>query len=180
MNRIRLCSLAILPLALVACGGGDDGAEVGTDTLAVDTTAMTAPAVSGDSAMPGATGVAAAVMMNAVGSSGLTGQVQFMEHGEGQTMVTVALTGQGDGARSGHVHQGTCDNPGQVVAPLEDVTLAGGTGLSTSTIPLAYTDVMNGEHIVAFHTGAGDNPGAPAVCGQISAQQTGGSTAGTM
>jgi hypothetical protein len=45
---------------------------------------------------------------------------------------------------------------------------------------VAYADVVNGQHIVAYHTGAGDNPGAPAVCGQIPAQQTGGSTGQAM
>ncbi|HEU0301154.1 MAG TPA: hypothetical protein VFR37_16940 [Longimicrobium sp.] len=183
MKRFRMCALAVLPLALAACGGGDQ-AEGGSDTTSVMTpadsgTTATAPP-PGDSTMPGATGVAAAVTMNAVGNSGVTGQAQFMEHGPGQTMVTVTLNGQGDGARSGHIHQGTCDNPGQVVAPLQDVTLASGTGTSITTVSLAYGDVVNGQHVVAYHTGAGENPGAPAVCGQIPAQQTGGSTGQTM
>lgn len=184
MNPMRLCVLAALPLALAACGGGGDDAEGGSDTTSVmaspDSGTTTAAPQAGDSLMPGATGVAGAVTMNAVGNSGLTGQAQFMEHGQGQTMVTVTLNGQGNGPRSGHIHQGTCDSPGQVVAPLQDVTLANGTGNSTTTVPVAYADVVNGQHIVAYHTGAGDNPGPPAVCGQIPAQQTGGSTGQAM
>jgi len=183
MRTLRLCMLATLPLALAACGGGGDAAKDGNDTTSVlslpDSGATpTAPgaAPATDSAMSGAQGVGGAVTMNPVGSSGLTGQAQFMDHGPGQTMVTVNLSGPGNGPRSGHIHQGTCDSPGQVVAPLQDVTLANGIGTSTTTVSVGYADVVNGQHIVAYHTGAGENPGAPAVCGQIPAQQTGGAT----
>ena len=64
MNRIRLCGLAMLPLALAACGGGGDEAEVGSDTMSattsMDTTATTAAPMPADTTMPGATGVAGA------------------------------------------------------------------------------------------------------------------------
>ena len=45
--------------------------------------------------MGGAQAMGGAVTMNAVGNSGVTGQAQFMDHGQGQTMVTVNLTAQG-------------------------------------------------------------------------------------
>jgi hypothetical protein len=185
MNAIRLCALAALPLTLAACGG-DDTAETASEstaaTASADSTTTMIPAApqTTDSAMAGAQGVASAVMMNEVGSSGITGQAQFMEHGRGQTMVTVTLTSQGNGPHSGHIHQGTCDSPGPVVAPLRDVTLASGTGTSSTTVSLAYADVVNGRHVVAYHTGAGESHGPPAACGQIPAQQTGGSTGQTM
>ncbi|HEX2208165.1 MAG TPA: hypothetical protein VHG93_10825 [Longimicrobium sp.] len=175
MNANRLWVLAALPLALAACGG--DEADEGTADVAPTDSAITTTAPMGtDTAMSGAQAMGGAVTMNAAGNSGLTGQAQFMDHGQGQTMVTVTLTGQGNGTRSGHVHQGTCDRPGQVVAPLQDVTLANGTGTSTSTVQVPLATVMNGQHIVAYHTGSGDNPGAPAVCGQIPVQQAGGDT----
>ncbi|WP_420125988.1 hypothetical protein [Longimicrobium sp.] len=186
MNPVPFCVLA-LPLALVACGGGGDRANTGNDTTSVlslpDSGALpTAPGTEAgaDTAMTGATGIGGAVTMNAVGNSGITGQAQFMEHGPGQTMVTITLNGQGDGPRSGHIHQGTCESPGQVVAPLQDVVLANGTGTSTTTVSVGYPAVTNGQHMVAYHTGAGENPGPPAVCGQIPAQQTGGSTGQAM
>lgn len=180
MKNTRLWMMA-LPLALAACGGGDDNQGPAADSTAAvtassDSATAAATQPAGDSAMGGAQGVGGGVAMNPVGNSGLSGQAQFMEHGQGQTMITITLNGQGNGPRAGHVHQGTCDNPGQVVAPLQDVVLANGTGTSTTTVSVPYPDVVNGQKIVAFHTGAGDNPGPPAVCAQIPAQQTGNTT----
>lgn len=180
MKTTRLWVLAALPFALAACGGGDDEAASGADTTAASmdsittTTSTTMPA---DTGMSGAQAVGSAVTMNAVGTSGVTGQAQFMEHGTGQTMVTVNLTAQGNTTHSGHIHEGTCDAPGKVVAPLQDVTLANGTGSSSSTVDIPLGTVMNGQHIVAYHQGQGASAGAPVVCGQIPAQ-AGGAMAG--
>lgn len=174
MKATRLWVLTALPFALGACGGGGDAANGGTDT----TTALPSAdsGVTTTTPTPADTGMAAmgsAVTMNAVGGSGVTGQAQFMDHGGGQTMVTVNLTGQGSSTHSGHIHTGTCDAPGQVVAPLQDVTLANGTGTSTSTVNVPLATVMNGQHIVAYHQGQGASAGAPVVCGQIPAQAGG-------
>jgi hypothetical protein len=173
MRSTRLWVLAALPLALAACGGGDDAAEgdAETTTVAADSGAMAAPApMPGDTGMSGAMPAGNAVTMNAVGGSGVTGQATFMEQGAGQTMVMVNLTAQGNTTHSGHIHTGTCDAPGAVVVPLQDVTLANGTGSSSSTIEVPLATVMNGQHIVAYHAGAGESAGAPVVCGQIPAQ----------
>lgn len=182
MKATRLWVLTAVPFALAACGGGDEAAEGSADTGAVitdTTTATTTTPMPADTGMSGAQAMGGAVTMNAVGSSGVTGQAQFMEHGQGQTMVTVNLTAQGNSTHSGHIHTGTCDAPGSVVVPLQDVTLANGTGSSSSTIQVPLATVMNGQHIVAYHASAGENPGAPVVCGQIPAQQAGASS-GTM
>lgn len=175
MNTTRLWVLAALPFALAACGGGDDEAASGADTTAasMDTmTTTTSTTMPADTGMSGAQPMGSAVTMNAVGTSGVTGQAQFMDH-SGGTMVTVNLTAQGNTTHSGHIHTGTCDAPGEVVAPLQDVTLANGTGSSSSTLQIPLATVMNGQHIVAYHQGQGANAGAPVVCGQIPAQAAG-------
>ena len=185
MKPTRLWVLAALPFTLAACGGGDDeAAEATTDTttaaMSMDSAATTTPMAT-DTGMSGAQAMGSAVTMNAVGSSGVTGQAQFMDHGGGQTMVTVTLNAQGNTTHSGHIHKGTCDSPGEVVAPLQDITLANDTGSSTSTVPAPLATVMNGEHIVAYHQGQGASAGAPVVCGQIPAQQAAaGTTGGSM
>ena len=143
-------------------------------------TAMGAPApMTTDTGMAGAQAMGSAVTMNAVGTSGVTGQAQIMEHGQGQTMVTVNLTAQGNSTHSGHIHTGTCDAPGAVVVPLQDVTLANGTGSASSTIDVPLATVMNGQHIVAYHQGQGAEAGAPVVCGAIPAMAAGGAASGS-
>lgn len=178
MKSTRLWVLAVLPLALAACGGddaaedaADDAAAVTTDTVATTTGAP----MPGDTGMSGAHAMGGAVTMNAVGTSGVTGEAQFMDQNP-QTMVTVNLTAQGSSTHSGHIHTGTCASPGAVVAPLKDITLANGSGTSSTSIPVPMATVMNGQHIVAYHAGSGDNPGAPVVCGEIPAHQGGDST----
>lgn len=184
MKATRLWALTALPFALAACGGGDEEgtAEGGADTMSATgtmTDTTTAPAAMADTGMAGASAMGGAVTMNAVGSSGVTGQAQFMEHGTGQTMVTVNLTAQGNSTHSGHIHTGTCEAPGDVVVPLQDVTLANGTGSSSSTIEVPLATVMNGQHIVAYHQGQGAEAGAPVVCGAIPAMAAGGAAAGS-
>ena len=175
MNASRLCVFSVL--ALAACGGGGEGAaEGGADTTAAVAPAPSAevspaaPAAPMDTAMAGQSSAANSVQMTALNNSGVTGQSQVMAHGEGETMVTVNLMGQGAGTHPGHIHSGTCDKLGPVVVPLESVTLANGTGTSTSTVKVPMATVMNGQHVVNFHAGSGDNPMAPVACGAIPAQ----------
>ncbi|HEX8832204.1 MAG TPA: hypothetical protein VF705_13605 [Longimicrobium sp.] len=177
MTRSHLWVLCALPLALGACGGGgEEGAAGGADTTAAavpaDGGAMaTTPApMPADSAMASPSAAAPPVQMMALNNSGVSGQAQVMPHGEGETMVTVTLQGPGSGTHPGHIHSGTCDSLGPVVAPLENVTMANGTGTSTSTVKVPQATVMNGQHVVNFHAGAGENPMAPVVCGPIPAQ----------
>lgn len=185
MKANRLFALTALPFALAACGGGDEEVAEGgatdttTATMATGDTAMgTTTPMAGDTGMGGAQGMGGAVTMNAVGTSGVTGQAQFMDQGGTATMVMVTLTAQGNSTHSGHIHTGTCDAPGDVVVPLEDVTLANGTGSSSSTIQVPIATVMNGQHIVAYHQGQGESAGAPVVCGTIPAMAAGGTAAG--
>jgi hypothetical protein len=176
-------SLIAIPFALVAlaaCGGGGDEGQAPATSDTVSSTTV-APMPGADSA--GAAGDTShtsasnpTVQMAAIGNSGVSGTAQLMEHGAGQTMVTVNLTGSGSGAHPGHIHSGTCENLGAVVAPLQAVERTNGNGTSTSTVDVPLATVMNGQHVVNFHAGAGDNPMAPVACAQIPAQGGGGTT----
>ncbi len=176
----RIWILPALALAVAACGGGDgEGAAEGggdTTTAAVSPTpsAATPPTTPAESTMTGQSSATTPVQLTALNNSGVTGQAQIMEHGAAETMVTVTLQGQGSGTHPGHIHSGTCDKLGGVVAPLESVAMAGGTGTSTSTVKVSMGTVMNGQHVVNFHAGSGENPMAPVACGAIPAHGSGG------
>lgn len=170
MKTTRLWLLAGLPFALVACGGNDTDAE--TDAGAVMETADTAAMAPMPPAAPMDTAATAmaggdTVQLSAVGGSGVGGQAVLTDM-SGQTQVMVMLTGtSGTGTHQGHIHQGTCAAPGEVVAPLQPITADGsGGGTMTATVPVPMATVMNGQHIIAYHE-AGGNPGSPVVCGAI-------------
>lgn len=171
MRTNRLVALFALPFALVACGGDAEDETATTDGVVVtgDTAmgAVTPPPPAMDA---GATPTT--VPMNAVGGSGVTGQLEVMGHGDQQTMVSVTLNGPAGASstHSGHIHTGTCESLGPVVVPLQDVTLQNGTGMAASTVDVPASTALNGEHIVAYHESAGENPGAAVVCGAIPAQ----------
>ena len=165
MKATRWWMLAALPFALAACGDADDDAMDDGDVM-VDSSTMTVPPVS----EPAPSAMGGAVALNAVGESGVTGEAQLMDQGGTQTSVNVTLNGPADasGSHAGHVHEGTCDALGAVMAPLQNVEMANGTGMSSSTVDIPLATVMNGQHVIAFHE-AGGSPGAPVVCGAIPA-----------
>lgn len=168
---------ALLPLA-AACGGeareeaavAEDGAVVVTDPAAT-----TPPATDGTLVPSGAEHMALGgnkISLQQVGGSGVTGEATLSAQGDG-TMVMVTLMNAPQGPHAGHIHQGTCQNPGKPVAPLQDVTVpqANGTGSSHSTVSVPISQLMNGQHLVQYHQQAGENPGAPIVCGSIPTEQ---------
>jgi len=179
MIAFRLWMLPALALAVAACGGDGEGAAEGagdTTTAAMPPapSAATPPTTPAESTMTGQSSATTPVQLTALNNSGVTGQAQIMEHGAAETMVTVTLQGQGSATHPGHIHSGTCDQLGPVVAPLESVAMAGGTGTSTSTVKVSMGTVMNGQHVVNFHAGAGENPMPPVACGAIPAHGSGG------
>jgi hypothetical protein len=122
------------------------------------------PADTGAAA--GAAGGMQTVAFTPVGAGGHTGDVMVHPSGD-QTQIMVRLSGPQSGTHQGHIHSGTCDNIGSVVQPLEPVDVPqGAQGTSNSTVNIPPATVMNGQHIVVYHT-AGGSPGAPVACAAI-------------
>lgn len=166
MKTSQLWPVLALPLAIVACTPAND-ANV-ADNAALDTTMNTVPPAD-TGMMMGDTGMMAGanrVSMAPVNNSGVTGTATFTPMGN-QTQVMVQLMSAPEGSHEGHIHQGSCANLGQVVEPLETINVdASMMGTSTSTVAMADSAVMDGQHVVAFHKAGGD-PGQPVVCGDI-------------
>jgi hypothetical protein len=157
MTKKRGWLLLVLPLAIAACGG-DEAEEA--ETPADSAIAAINPPPADPAAMGG---MPTTLAMQPVGTSGATGQATVTPNGQ-QTQVQLQLSGLTPGAHPGHIHQGTCDAPGEVVQPLPEVT-AGEDGTATvdTTLTLDAMTVMDGQHIIAYH-GEG---GAPVVCAQL-------------
>lgn len=155
---------ATLVFAVTACGGGDADVEMGEGGLAATDTAMGAGM---DMEMDQSEmGMGQTVQLQPLNDSGITGEATVTDRGT-QTEVLVRLTGApANSEHPGHIHSGTCSSVGGVVQPLEPITTdAAGTGSATATVDMAPATIMDGQHIVVYHSG-----GPPATCAEVPAQ----------
>jgi hypothetical protein len=108
------------------------------------------------------------VPLSPLRGSGVSGEAMFASSGQG-TQVTLRVMGApGAGTHASHVHRGTCEQQGPVVAPVGDVTVdATGTGSVDATLDLPMNTVMNGQHYIQAHESGSPSPGQPVTCGNI-------------
>lgn len=171
MKTRKLWMLGAVPFFLAACAAEEPELDT-TDAVVVDPAG--APVTPAPVTTPMDTGMAAGAMagmenrvqMMALNNSGVTGETMFTEMGQ-QTQVMLRVMGApANSTHPAHIHEGTCENQGPVVVPLESVTVDGsGIGSSTSTVDVSLATVMNGQHYVQAH----DAGGTPVVCGNIPA-----------
>jgi len=155
---MRLALVGLLAVAFAACGGVED-----SEPLATDVGFDPAPEAMHDMADHGAMGETA--QFQELQGSGVSGEVMIHDRGD-QTEVMVRLAGApANSSHPGHIHSGSCDAIGGVVQALETIeTDAMGAGTMTTTIDVAPSLVMNGEHIVVYHGG-----GEAITCAEIPA-----------
>ena len=146
----RLLALALV-LPLAACAGEEEP-EVDVEGDALET--EPAPPATGDM---GAGMEPMTISIEPLNDSGVTGEVTATHRMDSVT-VEVMLTGAPEGSLPAHVHSGTCDNVGGVLAPL--TRLEGGS----STTTLAASQVgENQEAVVQVH----DASGQPIACADL-------------
>lgn len=181
--RGMLGSLVVgaLAIGLAACETREaaDGAATnagGADTLTgtgADTTVGTGTSRMTDTAGRAETGARIDAELEALNDSGISGSVRLTPGAAG-TVVMLTVQPSDSMATGGrrhvaHIHRGSCDNIGAVVAPLEAVaTDAPGGATSTSRVDLDLATLTDGNHIVVVHA-AGGEPGRPVACAPIQA-----------
>lgn len=141
-TRSLMAILLITALPAFACGGAETEQEAQEEQMGemgemepAETEAASEPAM--------ATG-AATLQLTALNNSGITGTAS-VSHTADSLTVTVDLTGLTEGETySAHIHHGSCEQQGPVVAPLSSVEAeAGGSGSATTT--LAMDQLTSGE-----------------------------------
>lgn len=79
--------------------------------------------------------------------SGQSGSATLTPTGEGRTTIVIELASAPAEPQPAHVHDGTCDDIGDVVAPLESLV----EGASETTVPLPLEELRRGDLIVHAH-----------------------------
>jgi Cu/Zn superoxide dismutase len=113
----------------------------------------------------------------------VSGWAEFRQQGttwQDGVELYVHLMGLGEGPHAWHIHQGTCEQPGQVVVPLSDFggrsgitgdLSPGGDGMAEETVSLDRDHLaglnLQGNHVIVVHLRGGDNPGPGIACAQI-------------
>lgn len=123
MRRTGFAAVALLVvLALPGCGGGEEDAAAGSDDALTLTLAEQA-------------------------GSGQSGTATLTADGDERTRVVVELSSPPAAAQPSHVHSGSCDDIGPVVAPLESVE----GGNAESVVPMSLKELQRGDLIVHAH-----------------------------
>ena len=118
MRRKGLALFALLlALAPVGCGGEEEG-------------------VAGESALT--------LTLAEQKDSGQSGTATLTADGDAQTRVVVELSNPPGPAQPSHIHSGTCDDIGPVVAPLESVE----DGKAESVVSMPLEELQRGGLIV--------------------------------
>lgn len=178
-SMTRIMAVASLAAAVAACesrtaddttmtGRADTMAQMGADTITQQQEGM---------------GERVSAELQPVNNSGASGEVNITPADGRMTVILTLDAGSAGGAadsagqaqqHAAHIHTGTCENIGEVVAPLEAVPTVAGRGTSTTLLGQELDQFADGNHVVAAHA-AGATPGAPIVCAPIPAQGAQGS-----
>jgi hypothetical protein len=101
------------------------------------------------------------VTLNELNGSGMSGEAELTETDNG-THVSLMVDGA-TGGQPVHIHFGTCDNLGEVAAPLTDIDAS---GMSETTVPLTLDELTSEEYAINAHESA-ENIGNYVACGDI-------------
>jgi hypothetical protein len=109
-------------------------------------------------------------MLASKNNSRLTGTVVLTASGDSTSVALTLHGGRSGTTYSSHVHFGTCEQPGGVVAALTGVKVgADGSGTSTTMVATSTLNAARQEHGSLLAQAHLPN-GTPAACGDIPAQ----------
>ena len=144
MRRTGFAVAALLvAFALPGCGGGEEEAEASAEDALTLTLADQA-------------------------GSGQSGTATLTADGDERTRLVVELSNPPGPSQPSHVHSGTCDDIGAVVAPLESVD----GGSAESVVPMSLKELRRGDLIVHAHKSEAESKVSVA-CAEIPKAESG-------
>ena len=100
--------------------------------------------------------------------SGQSGTAMLTADGDDRTRVVVELSNPPGPSQPSHVHSGTCDDIGEVVAPLESVD----GGDAESVVSMSLKELQRGDLIVHAHKSEAESKVSVA-CAEIPKAESG-------
>lgn len=155
-NWTKPATLALtlaLPFAL-ACGGGEPGGEMEGEEAGPGQQEAQAPMAAPETAP-----------LMGMGDSDVAGTVSFTREGGSLEVHVMAENLPAAGEYASHIHDGSCDEPGGVVTPLNSVAAPeAGAGQATSTVDATALEAGS-SYLVMVHA----QEGAPTACANVPA-----------
>jgi Domain of unknown function (DUF4331) len=142
-----------------ATAGYEEGAAVAAPEAAVEATPEATQEAAAEAAAEAPREVY--VPLDELNDSGMSGIAELSETANG-TDVAVKLNGD-TGDHPIHIHFGTCDNLGEIAAPLNNV---GPNGVSDTVVDLTLDELTSGEYAINAHESA-ENIQNYIACGNI-------------
>jgi hypothetical protein len=126
---IAICLLLVSVLGVAGCGGDDEGSAVEQVSSVIETATEAVPE-------------SIEVELAEVNASGQSGTAALTPNGDGTLDVTIDLSEGSGEPQPAHIHEGSCPDVGDVVAPLKDVV----DGTSTSeNVAFSLDDLTSTE-----------------------------------
>lgn len=145
--------IAVLPLALGACEPAGQNGEVGTDGEPMEQEQQEMQEM----------GQEETVSFEAMNESGVSGEADFTRQGNSLEVVVEAHDLGGPGDYPSHIHEGTCDEPGGVVTPLNSAT-AEEPGIGEASTEVDAGQLQAGsDYLVMVHATQGE----PVACAEV-------------
>ncbi len=144
---------AVLAIGAVACGDDDDDVDDLVDEILDELDDL---------------GVLQLVAhLSEVDGSGASGEAELSVNGDG-ILVSIIMEGLSEGVHANHLHDGTCEEPGEIHITLDGLVADDlGDALQTTANneePLSHFET---GHYLAVHVGDDETIGAVVACGDV-------------
>ena len=141
--------IAVLAIGAIACGDDDELSQDDID----------------EQEDPGVLRLTAS--LTEVDGAGASGEANLSIDGEG-IRVSLDMEGLTEGAHANHIHDGSCDDLGPIVVPLDGIVAdSAGDGSQTTGNPDEPLSHLETGHYVAVHAEDVETIGAIVACGDI-------------
>lgn len=145
--------IAVLAIGAIACGDDEKTAEEIVDEILDELDDLGVLFLTAS--------------LTEVDGSGASGEANLSLNGEG-ILVSLAMQGLSEGAHANHLHDGSCDDLGEIHITLDDIVAdSAGDGIKTTASDESPLSHFETGHYLAVHAEDRETIGAIVACGDV-------------